>query len=78
MKELKDFITALSSWGKLGYKISITTLYGKDAVRCEKIHDGKIVVCEQIIDHEDLHLKYERLFAFMVRFIDKKIESGDF
>lgn len=47
----------IKSYSSLGYDISLTTLYGKDAIRMVKRHShkrGSSIVCTQVSEHDKL------------------------
>lgn len=69
----------LIEYSSLGYDITLTNLFGKDAIRMVKRYSHKAekaLYCEQVADHEQLLYDEDR-FLDTIRFLYKNIQEQE-
>lgn len=53
----RTFLENIKHYSELGYDITLTSIYGKDAVRMVKRYSvpaERALICEQIVDHDEI------------------------
>jgi hypothetical protein len=76
MKNTDSHFKIIMEYAALGYEVTLTLLYGKEAIRMVKIYSHKAkapVVCEQIQEH-DILLKDESRFNEVLNFLYNDIQ----
>jgi hypothetical protein len=73
----------LTFYCNLGYDITLTQLYGKDAIRMVKRYSHiaeKEVICEQIIEHDALRDEHylNKVLTFMYENIEQQEKTKTF
>ena len=76
-----DFLTACKSYSALGYDISLTSLFGKEAIRMVKRYSKpaeRHLICEQIYSHDKLIDEWEvhKITQFLYDDIQKQEAEG--
>jgi hypothetical protein len=76
-----DFLTTCKSYSALGYDISLTSLFGKEAIRMVKRYSKtaeRHLVCEQIYSHDKLTDEWEvhKITQFLYDDIQKQEAEG--
>lgn len=80
---MEDSLQQILDYASLGYEVSFTHIFGKDAVLMRKQYSYRAhqaLVCEQMFDHGDARDKH-RLFLvleFMYKDIQNQEETGNY
>lgn len=76
---MEERFKKLIEYSALGYDITLTSLFSKDAIRMVKRYSyksEKSLCCEQIADHEQLLYDEDR-FLNTIRFLYKDIQNQE-
>lgn len=77
--DIKIKMEKIIQYSALGYDITFTYIYGKEALRMVKRYSHKAeksLCCEQIVDHEKLLYDEDR-FLDIIRFLYKDIQNQE-
>jgi hypothetical protein len=75
---MKKSLQQILDYADLGYEISFTNIYGKDAVLMRKRYSHpaeRALICEQIFDHE--HVKNKGRFAHLLNWLYDDIQEQE-
>jgi hypothetical protein len=80
---MKNSLQQILDYASLGYEISFTQIFGKDAILMRKRYShpaNKPLVCEQMFNHGDArnNHKLHLVLEFMYRDIQKQEETGKY
>jgi len=83
MKE-QSLFQQLIDYSSLGYDVTLTRLFGKDAIRMAKRYShkaGQPIICEQIQNHESLinqEFRLNEVLQFLYDDIQEQEVSGNY
>jgi hypothetical protein len=75
---MEDSLQQIIDYANLGYEISFTHIFGKDAVLMRKRYSYRAhqaLVCEQVFDHE--HIKDKEIFANLLNWMYNDIKDQE-
>ncbi len=80
---MENYLDYCISYASLGYDVTLTTLYGKEAIRMVKVYSYKAerkLTCEQIIEHDNLKdpENLHRILDFMYNDIQRQEETKEY